>query len=56
MSILHLATPWTVNLQSSLPVEFSSKNTRVGCHFLHLAGLETHLGEHDVTTLMSQET
>ena len=27
-------TPWTVARQSPLPMEFSSKNTGVGCHFL----------------------
>ena len=28
------ATPWTVAHQTPLAMEFSSKNTRVGCHFL----------------------
>jgi len=33
-SCLSLVTPWTVASQPSLSVEFSSKNTGVGCHFL----------------------
>ena len=28
------ATPWTIARQASLSLGFSSKNTRVGCHFL----------------------
>ena len=27
-------TSWTVALQAPLSMEFSGKNTRVGCHFL----------------------
>ena len=29
-----LATPWTIALQTSLSLGFSSKNTGMGCHFL----------------------
>ena len=32
--IRFFATPWTVARQASLSLGFSSKNTRVGCHFL----------------------
>ena len=28
------ATPWTIARQAPLSMGFSSKNTRVGCHFL----------------------
>ena len=31
---LTFATPWTVALQASLPMGFSSKNTGASCHFL----------------------
>ena len=33
-SCLTLANPWTGALQVPLSMRFSSKNTRVGCHFL----------------------
>ena len=29
-----LAIPWTVTCQTPLSMGFSSKNTRVACHFL----------------------
>ena len=38
-----LATPWTAACQAPPPMEFSSKNTGVGCHFLLQALSEAHL-------------
>ena len=32
--VLLLTTPWTVARQAPLSMEFSNKNTGVGCHFL----------------------
>ena len=35
LSLVQLfATPWTVACQTTLSMEFSQKNTGVGCHFL----------------------
>jgi len=40
------ATPWTVAVQAPLSMEFPSKNTRMGCHFLLQGPLNLQILKH----------